>query len=124
MQRQLRGRPTGPQGHAEHRALPETGRGLRRAVGVPVYIDDCSALSPLELRAKARRLKNLYGIQAIVVDDLQLMHLGLGGAESSQQEISTISRYLKGLARELNVPVMVLSQLNRASKAAKATGPG
>jgi replicative DNA helicase len=89
----------------------------------PVYIDDCSALSPLELRAKARRLKNLYGIQALVVDYLQLMHLGLVGVESRQQEISTISRYLKGLARELNVPVVVLSQLNRASEGREGHRP-
>lgn len=79
----------------------------------PIYIDDTSALSPLELRAKARRLKNLYGIECIMVDYLQLMHLGSGRVESRQQEISTISRYLKALARELDVPVVVLSQLNR-----------
>jgi replicative DNA helicase len=79
----------------------------------PIYIDDTSALSPLELRAKARRLKNLYGIECIMVDYLQLMHLGSGRVESRQQEIGTISRYLKALARELNVPVVVLSQLNR-----------
>lgn len=89
----------------------------------PIYIDDCSTLSPLELRAKARRLKNLYGIQAIVVDYLQLMHLGLGGAESRQQEISTISRYVKGLARELNVPVVVLSQLNRSPEGREGHKP-
>jgi len=89
----------------------------------PIYIDDCSALSPLELRAKARRLKNLYGIQAVVVDYLQLMHLGLFKIESRQQEISTISRYLKGLARELNTPVLVLSQLNRSPEGREGHRP-
>jgi len=79
----------------------------------PIYIDDTSTLTPLELRAKARRLKSRYDIRCIIVDYLQLMHLG-GRVESRQQEITTISRYIKGLARELNIPVVVLSQLNRA----------
>jgi len=80
----------------------------------PIYIDDTSALTPLELRAKARRLRSAHGIQCIVVDYLQLMHVEARSIESRQQEITTISRYLKSLARELDVPVVVLSQLNRA----------
>ncbi len=88
----------------------------------PVYIDDTSTLTPLELRAKARRLKGLHDIQCIIVDYLQLMHLG-GRPESRQQEITTISRYLKGLARELNVPVVVLSQLNRAAEGREGHRP-
>lgn len=80
----------------------------------PIYIDDTSALTPLELRAKARRLRSAYGIRCVVVDYLQLMHVGSGKVESRQQEISTISRYLKSLARELEAPVIVLSQLNRS----------
>jgi len=80
----------------------------------PIYIDDTSTLTPLELRAKSRRLKSLYDIRCVIVDYLQLMHLGSGRVESRQQEITTISRYLKALARELNIPVMVLSQLNRS----------
>lgn len=80
----------------------------------PIYIDDTSALTPLEIRAKARRLKSAYGIRCIVVDYLQLMHCGSGKIESRQQEISTISRYLKSLAREMDAPVIVLSQLNRS----------
>jgi replicative DNA helicase len=79
----------------------------------PIYIDDSSALTPLELRARARRLKSQHDIRCIIVDYLQLMHLG-GRVESRQQEITTISRYLKALARELNIPAVVLSQLNRA----------
>jgi replicative DNA helicase len=89
----------------------------------PIYIDDTSTLTPLELRAKARRLKSRYNIQCIMVDYLQLMHLGSGRTESRQQEITTISRYLKSLARELNIPVMVLSQLNRAPEGREGHRP-
>jgi len=81
----------------------------------PIYIDDSSTLTPLELRAKARRLKSQHDIRCVIIDYLQLMHLGTR-VESRQQEITTISRYLKALARELNIPVVVLSQLNRASE--------
>ncbi len=80
----------------------------------PIYIDDTSALTPLELRAKARRLKSQYDIQCIFLDYLQLMSGGGKRIESRQQEITEISRYLKALARELNIPVVVLSQLNRS----------
>jgi len=89
----------------------------------PIYIDDTSALSPLEIRAKSRRLKSAYGLTCILVDYLQLMHLGTGRVESRQQEISTISRYLKSLARELDIPVVVLSQLNRASEGREGHRP-
>jgi len=89
----------------------------------PIYIDDTSALTPLELRAKARRLKSAYGIQCVLVDYLQLMHIGISRIESRQQEISTISRYLKSLARELNVPVVVLSQLNRSPEGREGHRP-
>ncbi len=89
----------------------------------PIYIDDSSALSPLELRAKARRLKNMYNVQCIFVDYLLLMQQGSGKVESRQQEISTISRYLKGLARELEVPVVVLSQLNRSPEGREGHRP-
>ena len=89
----------------------------------PIYIDDTSGLTPLELRAKARRLKSSCHIQCILVDYLQLMHLGTGRVESRQQEISTISRYLKSLARELDVPVVVLSQLNRSPEGREGHRP-
>jgi replicative DNA helicase len=79
----------------------------------PIFIDDTPGLTPLMLRAKCRRLKSQHHIQAIFVDYLQLMGMG-GQVESRQQEISMISRYLKALAREMEVPVMVLSQLNRS----------
>jgi len=78
-----------------------------------IYIDDTPAISVLELRAKARRLKAEKGLGLIIIDYLQLMHNGRR-EENRQQEISEISRSLKALARELNVPVIALSQLSRA----------
>ena len=79
----------------------------------PIFIDDSPAISVLELRAKARRLKAHHDIKLIILDYLQLMR-GSGFVESRQQEISEISRSLKALARELNVPVIAISQLSRA----------
>ncbi|TPV32980.1 replicative DNA helicase [Paucihalobacter ruber] len=81
----------------------------------PLYIDDTPSLSIFDLRAKARRLASQYGIRLIVVDYLQLMTAG-GGQKGGnrEQEISTISRNLKALAKELDVPVIALSQLSRA----------
>ena len=89
---------------------------LTRAAGIlhdaKIFIDDSPSISVLELRSKARRLKSEHDIGLVIVDYLQLMR---GGAnpESRQQEISEISRALKALAKELNVPVVALSQLNR-----------
>jgi replicative DNA helicase len=79
----------------------------------PIYIDDTPAISVMELRAKARRLKAHQDIQLIILDYLQLMR-GSGNIENRQQEISEISRSLKALARELHVPVVAISQLSRA----------
>ena len=79
----------------------------------PIYIDDTPGISVLELKAKARRLKAQFNIQLIMLDYLQLMQ-GTAGSESRQQEISEISRFLKALARELNVPLVAVSQLSRA----------
>ena len=80
----------------------------------PIYIDDTPAISAMELRAKARRLKSQHDIQFIILDYLQLMRGSTFSADNRQQEISEISRSLKALARELNVPVMAISQLSRA----------
>ena len=78
----------------------------------PIYIDDSPALSVLQMRAKARRLKSEKGLGLAVVDYLQLMS-GRGGADRREQEISESSRSLKALAKQLNIPVVALSQLNR-----------
>jgi replicative DNA helicase len=79
----------------------------------PLYIDDTEGLSVMELRSKARRLKKEHDIQLIMVDYLQLMTASGMRYNSRQEEVSLISRSLKGLAKELNVPVLALSQLNR-----------
>jgi replicative DNA helicase len=83
----------------------------------PLYIDDSSSLSVLDFRSRARRLKSKCpDLSLIIVDYLQLMHVSGTRMESRQQEVSTISRALKGLARELEIPVIALSQLSRASE--------
>jgi replicative DNA helicase len=81
--------------------------------GAPIFIDDSSGITVLELRAKARRLKIEHGLSLIIVDYLQLMR-GKGSFERREQEISDISRSLKALAKELSVPVIAVSQLNRS----------
>jgi replicative DNA helicase len=78
-----------------------------------VYIDDSAAIGVLEMRAKARRLMAEHGLQILIVDYIQLMQ-GRGRFENRQQELASISRSLKGLAKELNVPIVALSQLSRA----------
>jgi len=82
----------------------------------PIFIVDTPAISALELRAKARRLKMQHNIGLLIIDYLQLMR-GSSRAENRQQEISEISRSLKALARELNIPVIAISQLSRAVEA-------
>ena len=82
-----------------------------------IFIDDTPALTSMEVRAKSRRLKSEHGLDLIVVDYLQLMRGGVKSSESREREISEISRSLKGLAKELDVPVVALSQLNRALEA-------
>jgi len=90
---------------------------LARAAGLlgtaPIWIDDSAALTPLGMRSKARRLKAEHDIALVIVDYLQLMQ-GPGDVENRQQEISYISRSLKALAKELDVPVVAISQLSRA----------
>ena len=92
-------------------------RNLSLAVGplskADIYLDDTPALGILELRAKARRLKNDVDVDMIIVDYLQLMQ-GPKGVENRQQEIATISRSMKALAKELDIPIVALSQLSRA----------
>ena len=86
---------------------------LGRIASAPMFIDDSSTLTIMQMRAKARRLKAEHGLGLIIVDYLQLMS-GYGRTENRTQEISGISRGLKALAKELHVPVVALSQLSRA----------
>ena len=79
----------------------------------PIYVDDTPAISIFEFRAKCRRLKQKYDIQAVVIDYLQLM-TGSKESGSREQEVSNISRSLKSVAKELDIPVIALSQLNRS----------
>jgi replicative DNA helicase len=101
-------------GHLTDREFRELAEAAARLSYAPVYVDDTPAVSVLELRAKARRLHRdpAAKLKLIVVDYLQLMRSS-EGKDSREQEISEISRSLKALAKELNVPVMALSQLNR-----------
>lgn len=79
----------------------------------PIYVDDTPSLSVFELRTKARRLVREHGVGIIIIDYLQLMNASGMSFGSREQEVSTISRSLKGLAKELNIPIIALSQLNR-----------
>ena len=90
-------------------------QGIERLSAAPIYIDDTPAINIFELRAKCRRLKMQHDIQLVVIDYLQLMSGNSSGKNTNrEQEISAISRNLKQLAKEINVPVIALSQLSRA----------
>lgn len=104
---------------------PDDFNALQKTIGnladAPLFIDDSPGLTPLRMRAKARRLASRHGVKAVVVDYMQLMtHPGV---ESRQQEVSAISREIKALARELDVPVICLSQLNRSPEAREGHKP-
>lgn len=88
-------------------------KGLARLTGAPLYIDDTPGLSIFELRTKARRLVREKGVKIIMIDYLQLMNANGMRFGNRQEEVSTISRSLKGLAKELDIPILALSQLNR-----------
>ena len=90
--------------------------------GAPIFVDDTSGLSIFELRTKARRLVHDHGVKAIMIDYLQLMTASGMNFGSREQEVSTISRSLKGLAKELNIPIIALSQLNRGVESRQGEG--
>ena len=98
--------------------------GADRLSSAPIYIDDTAGINVVELRSKARRLQQEHGLKLIIIDYLQLMQGNGGGrSENRQQEISEISRSLKSLARELNVPVIALSQLSRGVESRQTKKP-
>jgi replicative DNA helicase len=86
---------------------------VNNLLGAPLYVDDTPGLSVFELRTKARRLVREHGVKIIMIDYLQLMNANGMRFSSRQEEVSVISRSLKGLAKELDIPILALSQLNR-----------
>lgn len=102
-------------GNLENYEWEQLNSKLNSLIDAPLYIDDTPSLSVFELRAKCRRLKAQHDIQMVIIDYIQLMSAGIDrGSGNREQEISTISRSLKSLAKELNIPVIALSQLNRS----------
>lgn len=96
---------------------------IRMAYSAPLYLDETPSLSITEMRTKARRLVREKGVKAIIIDYLQLMTAGGSKFGSREQEVSTISRSLKALAKELNIPIIALSQLNRGNEAREDKRP-
>jgi replicative DNA helicase len=99
-------------GYLSERDWKKVTGALGRLGGAPIYIDDTAGITPLEMRAKSRRLKAERGLDLLILDYIQLMHVK--GYESRTLEISAISRALKEMAKELKIPVLALSQLSRA----------
>src|ERR1051326_2875894 len=110
-------------GFLAERDFPKLTGSAGKLAKAPLFIDDSSALSILQLRAKARRMFQQYGIKLFVIDYLQLLHSTAKRVENRQQEIADISGGIKALAKELNVPVIVLSQLNREVEKEKGRAP-
>ena len=100
-------------GYVQDKEWPLLAEGVGRLYAAPIYVDDSTEVSPLQMRGKCRRLKAEQGLSLVIVDYLQLIQ-SHRRAENRNQEISEIARSLKGLARELEVPVIALSQLSRA----------
>jgi replicative DNA helicase len=94
--------------------FPRINEAMAELSEAPLYIDDSAMTNVMEMRTKARRLQAEHGLGLIIIDYLQLISGGARAQDGRQQEVSEISRGLKGLARELNVPVIALSQLSRA----------
>ncbi len=110
-------------GFLAERDFPKLTGAAGKLAAAPLYIDDTGGLSILQLRAKARRMSQQYGITLFVIDYLQLLNSTSRRAENRQQEITDISNGIKALAKELNVPVIVLSQLNRELEKDKGRKP-
>ena len=110
-------------GFFETQDFPKLTSAAGKLANAPLFIDDSSTLSVLQLRAKARRMAQQYGIKLFVIDYLQLLHSTARRAENRQQEIADISNGIKALAKELKVPVIVLSQLNRELEKDKSRKP-
>lgn len=110
-------------GFLAERDFPKLTGAAGKLATAPMYIDDTAGLSILQLRAKARRMHQQYGVKLIVIDYLQLLNASSSRIENRQQEIAQISNGIKALAKELNIPVIVLSQLNREMEKDKNRKP-
>ncbi|MEY2427438.1 MAG: replicative helicase [Verrucomicrobiota bacterium] len=110
-------------GFLAERDFPKLTGAAGKLANAPLFIDDSSGLSILQFRAKARRMQQQYQIKLFVVDYLQLLHSTARRADNRQQEIADISNGIKSLAKELNVPIIVLSQLNRELEREKNRKP-
>lgn len=110
-------------GFLAERDFPKLTGAAGKLANAPLFIDDTSGLSILQLRAKARRMHQQYDVKLFVIDYLQLLHSTARRAENRQQEIADISNGIKSLAKELSVPVIVLSQLNRELEREKNRKP-
>lgn len=111
------------EGFLAERDFPKLTGAAGKLAQAPLYIDDTAGLSILQLRAKARRMYQQYGVKMIVIDYLQLCNASSSRVENRQQEVAMISNGVKALAKELNVPVIVLSQLNRELEKDKSRKP-
>lgn len=101
-------------GKLENYEWEQLDRKIKNLVDAPIFIDDTPAISVFELRSKCRRLKMQHNIDIVIIDYLQLMTCNIDAKGSREQEVSYISRSLKVIAKELNVPIIALSQLNRS----------
>lgn len=110
-------------GFLAERDFPKIAGAAGKLANCPLYIDDSAGLTILQLRAKARRMHQQHGIKLFVIDYLQLLNASSQKVENRQQEIAMISNGIKALAKELNVPVIVLAQLNRELERDKSRKP-
>lgn len=110
-------------GRLSHEEEDRLNSRIRNIYGAPLYLDETPGLSISELRTKARRLVSDKGVQMIMIDYLQLMNANGMKLGSREQEVSTISRSLKALAKELNIPIIALSQLNRSTESREDKRP-
>ncbi|MGZ8919430.1 MAG: replicative DNA helicase, partial [Limisphaerales bacterium] len=110
-------------GFLAERDFPKLTGAAGKMANAPLYIDDSAGLSILQLRAKARRMYQQFGVKLIVIDYLQLRNASSSRVENRQQEVAMISNGVKALAKDLNIPVIVLSQLNRELEKDKSRKP-
>lgn len=110
-------------GYMAERDMPKLVNAAGKLAKAPIYIDDSAGLTILQLRSKARRMKARYDIKALVIDFLQLLRSSKRKVDSRQEEVGDIARNIKGLAKELGIPIIAVSQLNRELEKDKKRKP-